>query len=510
MINPNATLSEPEARHLLRRTSLGGLAKDKDVQSFVGLTRSAAANKLLAFKPDKFTPRGNGISEVHNSWIKKMLKTRKQLQERLTLFWHDHFATSETVVQDSVQMAEQNRLLRLHCIGAFNKDGTRGSFKDFVKAINKDAAMMDMLDTKRNSKTIPNENYARELLELFTLGVFDSAGNPNYTQTDVAQVARAFTGWRVGEKNVAYINAGSGDTSGGTSCGTSRTGQHDYAACFPERGPKVIFQDTGGFGPGGAAFDANGEGAPEIDTVVDILFQHTDSDGQNTVARYVGRRLFEHFAYAAPALAVLDEVIAASQFDTTFSVEAFLRALFTHDEFYACLALPTGSTKKSVRWPVDFVVGTLRRLGVKPDNKYFYVAGGTYDSIGTHLENMGQSLLEPPSVFGWDLEAGWLSSATLLARFQFATDVASARWEGGKTRFLPEKFISLELTDPAQIVDAAIAAIDRTGQFTTDERQALIDYMGPGPVDLLNYDYRNVKLHGLFALLLQSPAYQVY
>ncbi|HYD50556.1 MAG TPA: DUF1800 family protein, partial [Terriglobales bacterium] len=247
MGDQNSVLSAAEIRHLLRRTSLGGAINTTEVNKLLGLTRGQAADALLDFRPDKYKPTGRDIARVHNSWVRKMLKTRKQLQERLVLFWHDHFATSDQVVLDATQMALQNKLLRMHCKGALQRDGSRGSFKDLVKAINKDPAMMDMLDTKRNSKASPNENYAREIMELFTLGVFDSNGQPNYTEDDVKQIARAFTGWRVDERDAAYFNGGSGQTAGGTSCGGSRTGQHDYEACFTDRGPKVIFRDTGGF-----------------------------------------------------------------------------------------------------------------------------------------------------------------------------------------------------------------------------------------------------------------------
>ena len=509
MGDENTVLSAPEIRHLLRRTSLGGAISETEVNSLLGQTRGQAADGLLAFKPDKYKPNGRDINKVHDAWIRKMLKTRKQLQERLVLFWHDHFATSDQVVQDPTQMALQNKLLRLHCKGIRRSDGTQGSFKDFVKAINKDPAMMDMLDTKRNSKSSPNENYARELMELFTLGVFDSNGQPNYTQEDVSQVARALTGWRVNDRNEAFFNGGSGDTAGGTVCGSSRTGQHDYAACWVSRGPKVIFKDSGGFGPAGRDFSVNGEGAAEIDTVVDILFEHRDSDNQVTAARYVGRRLFEHFAYANPPISVVDEIISASSFDTQFSVEAFLRVLFCHDQFYACAPAPGDGTQKSVRWPVDYVVGTLRRLRIKPKGTNLELLGGTYSNIRSHLENMGQTLLEPPTVFGWDLEEGWLSSATLLARYRFAADIASAR-EGGAGSLRTERLIDLGLTDPGDIVDAVTTLLGVDDQLTEDEQLALVTYLGPGPIDLFDYDIRNIKLHGLFALVLQSPAYQVY
>ncbi len=131
-----------------------------------------------------------------------MTKTRLQLQEKLVLFWHDHFATSYAKVEDIDLMRNQNRLLRLNC---------KGDFSVLVKAINKDAAMMEFLDTVRNRKrNEPNENYARELQELFTLGVKDlpARADANYEQEDIVQIARAFTGWGYDGKGVAELHDG--------------------------------------------------------------------------------------------------------------------------------------------------------------------------------------------------------------------------------------------------------------------------------------------------------------
>jgi uncharacterized protein (DUF1800 family) len=372
----------------------------------------------------------------------------------------------------------------------------------FVKAIGKDAAMMEFLDTVRNEKAIPNENYARELMELFTLGVFDSAGNPNYTQQDIVQIARAFTGWRYTAAAKAYLDES----------------EHDFNAEFSgDRGPKRIFETTGQFA-GGALFDANGEGAPEIDTVVDIIFQHRDTDGKNTVARRTARRLLEFYVGAegplpadkAARLALIDDVVDESSFDTTFNVQALARAIFCNDAFYAT-AQPFGSgVTKSVKWPVDFAIGSMRMLGMKFAGSNKYIPGGSYTGILTHMENMGQVVLDPPSVFGWDWETNWLSSSTLLARYNFARDIVGARGGG---RFRPDKVMDMSLTDPSAIVDAVLDALDCGHNFTASDKQACEDYLtdnGSTTPDLSDYNYVNEKLHGLFELVMKSPGYQVF
>ncbi|MGH7895027.1 MAG: DUF1800 family protein, partial [Candidatus Binatia bacterium] len=379
----------------------------------------------------------------------------------------------------------QNKLLRQTC---------SGNFKDFVKAISRDAAMIEFLDTVRNRKDIPNENYARELQELFTLGVHDFAGNPNYTQADIVQIARAFTGWTYdGDSSVVYFD----------------DADHDYSADFPGRGTKQIY------GTGLAFRFDQPEGETEIDQVVDIIFQHTDTDGQNTVARRTTRRLLEFFCHggwATPNASMIgiidDELIGPSGFDTTFVVQDVLRAIFVHDVFYQ--VDPRVAVLPSIKWPTDFLVSTLRLLRMKLKGRDQVLEGGDYLRYLEHSTNMGQVLLDPPSVFGWNWENSWISSATLLARYAFARDLTGAR--SGGSRFKPEKLIDLGLTDPGDIVDAVTSVLGVKDDLGSTERNALIAYLG-GPnatLDLIDYDTRNEKLHGLFALVIESPAYQVH
>src|SRR5207244_1675656 len=152
-------------------------------------------------------------------------------------------------------------------------------------------------------------------------------------------------------------------------------------------------------------------------------------------------------------------------------------------------------------------------LGIKPKrHKYSGLVLEESDSLRSHLDDMGQRLFDPPSVFGWDWEGAWISSATLLARFRFARDLASARVKG-KQGFHPEKLISTSLTAPGAILDAATNVLGITDQLSAGDRAFLLAYLnadGALPaLDLNDADLRNMKLNGLFALLLQSPAYQL-
>jgi len=487
----NDELLDADARHFLRRTGFGALKRDFDQIRSAHETRGHAADRFLAFaaKPPRFRPNGRDFSSAHNKWIKTLIRPRAPLQAKLVLFWHDHFSTAFAKVQDVALMADQIELLYTQCAG---------DMRVLVKSINKNPAMMEFLDTVRNRKAIPNENYARELQELFTLGVEDFAGNPNYTQEDIVQIARAFTGWDYDRD--AFLD----------------DNRHDFMDDFPARGPKVIYKTTGGFGPGGRSFTVNGEGEAEIDTVIDIIFQHRDTDGKNTVARRTARRLLEYFAHPDPDDAVVDEVVMNSGFDTNFNIAGLVRAILVHDAFYESgAAAPfTASTKKSVKWPVDFLVSTVRLLNIKLKGKDQTLEGGNFASALDHLSNMGQVLMDPPSVFGWDWETSWISSATLLARYGFARDLTAARGRGG-TSFRPERLVDLGTRTAGAIVDDVTDVLGVTDQLSGSERGALVQYVSDGgganaTVDLDDYDVRNTKLHGLFALVMQSPAYQLH
>jgi uncharacterized protein (DUF1800 family) len=490
MGNVNSLLSESEIRHLMRRAGFGATVKEVTKLAKRGTTRGQLVDKLLKWKP-KPLKQSEDIDEVYDRWLELMLKTKTPLLEKLVLFWHDHFATNVSTVGDAEQMARQNALLRTMA---------KGDFRDFLRRINKDPAMMDFLDTLRNRRKTPNENYARELLELFTLGVVDEAGMPNYAQEDIVQIARAFTGWRLDDRGNAVF----------------REGSHDFNIDFPERGPKVIFKDRPAFGPNGIDLAAGGEGAQEIDYVVDVLLVHVDSQGQSTVGRRITRRMFEFFASTAPSTALVDELLAMSGFATTWNIGALVKTILCHDAFYASAAPPPydASTKKSVKWPIDYVVSTLRLLNVKPKKrKYEGLALEDRDSLRAYLDDMGQRLFDPPSVFGWDWEGAWISSATLLARFRFARDLAANRIKG-KAGFHPEKLVPLSLTAPNDVLNASANVLGVTDQLSASDRDFLLAYLtddGTRPtLNLTDPDFRARKLHGLFALLLQSPAYQLH
>src|SRR5207245_554930 len=186
-----AILDYEKAAHLYRRAGFG--ASEAEIDALVGMDASAAADRFLTFKISKSSTQGRDAETSARSWLKRMLK-KPPLQEKMTFFWHGHFANSIEKIVDIRPMNVQNGLFRLFATG---------NFKALVRAVTKDPAMLVFLDGQENQAGNPNENYARELMELFTLGIKDDAGAGNYTQSDVHQLARALTGYVIdGRKGV--------------------------------------------------------------------------------------------------------------------------------------------------------------------------------------------------------------------------------------------------------------------------------------------------------------------
>ena len=292
---------------------------------------------------------GEFLADATRWWLNRMAGGPHPLQERLVLFWHGHFTSSyRDDRQGSWRLWNQNELLRRHAAG---------NFRELVAAVSRDPAMLSYLNNNRNVKARPNENYARELMELFTLGI------GNYTEDDVKQVARAFTGW--GHDGVRYVF-------------TRR--QHDD-------GEKVVFGRRGAFGG---------------DEVVALLMDHP------ACAPYVAGKVWDYFAGGD-----LGEDVRAELGQTLrrngYELRPLLRVILRSKAFYAPERI--GGRIKS---PVNLLVGTCRLLGVPVPN---------VPETRRELDRMGQVVFEPPNVKGWPGHyepRKWINTATLLARYNFA------------------------------------------------------------------------------------------
>jgi uncharacterized protein (DUF1800 family) len=462
-------LGEVGAAHLLRRAGFG--AQPGEAQQLAGRTRLAVVQQLLGSKTRRSRPPAgkhddfDSLRKIQRWWLSQMRSPKWRLHEKLTLFWHDHFPSSAGVIFNHSWMATQNALFREHCLG---------SFRDLAFLVTRDAAMLEYLDGFTNRAENPNENYARELMELFVLGREDLLGQPNYTQEDVVELARAVTGFGLLYKK------------------NRRTDTVILRPYEFDAGVKTLFagkpyEATGNLG----VEDADGNPFPPNLNVIDLLFTHTDSEGRPTAARFLCKKLWEWFAYPAPDLALVDE-LADAFVASGYVIRPLVQAILTHDEFYTERAMT--STAKT---PVDFALQAILALGVST----------TLAELAGSLDRMGMSLFNPPSVNGWNHSEAWLATSRYRERFSLAQAIASGRSKK-EYKLKPERLLDQTASTTAQIVDGMLA---RLGVLNVPaaSRQALIDYVDGG-IALGDDDWLEVKFRGLLVLILTLPEFQVH
>ncbi len=324
------------------------------------LAGSQGANELL----DVFSFAGahcSSMSELRVWWLGLMVEGGHPLREKLTLFWHNHFATSVLKVRDRRAMYEQNLLLRKHALG---------KFRPFLLDISKNPAMLIWLDSNKNIKDAPNENFAREVMELFSLGT------GNYTEKDIREAARAFTGWFT-----------SSPFSGVT---------FDFSPENHDEGEKTVFGQKGNW---------NGE---------DIVRFCCD---QPACAKFLVGKLYAFFVSETPPpkglLTPLEDRFRKSDYDIADLAKTMLGSrLFFSEHAY----------RKRVKWPVEFVLEAANTLTSQRT---------IIQDLPDLLPSMGQTLFAPPNVKGWRTGTDWLNSTTVLARNNFV-ETAAVKEQAGK------------------------------------------------------------------------------
>ncbi len=398
--------------HLLRRAGFGGSLAE--IEFYAELGYPAAVEWLLnpedvADTPDDkigtpgyvgvttrgpFLPHQN-ITDARQRWLFRMVHTERPLHEKMALYWHHHFATAYTKIAGVVGAAEATRMLaakasedagRVKGQLEVIREGALGSFRDLLLAMAKDVAMNVWLDGRTNTRTRPQENFAREVMELFTMGI------GNYTEADVVAGARVFTGWNMRRVGTTGDPAASYEFF-------YNSAQHDTAAktfTFP------IFADGGTTIPARAAANGMQDGLDFIDAVV----RHP------ATGRRLARRFWSFFVSEVedPPASWVEEV-AASYYSTSYSIAAMLRTLFHSREF-----LVASNRFTRYGWPVEFVVRSIKETGW---------TGFSVNDALTPLANMGQQLFEPPDVNGWETGQGWFSTGASLARLNFASQLAT-------------------------------------------------------------------------------------
>jgi uncharacterized protein (DUF1800 family) len=454
-------LGERDAWHLLRRAGFG--ASPRALAAFAPLSRASAVESLLAVKPSAvagpgtFTSSIAALERLQCWWLRRMLSPRFRLQEKMVLFWHDHFPSSATVIRYDL-LAEQNAMFRRHGFG---------SYPELLHRVTRNRAMLEYLDLRRSRKGALNENYARELMELFTLGPSDAAGFANYTQQDVVFLSRALTGFVMGtdKKPVAYV-----ETS------------------YFDAGMKVIFSQRPFERSGVLGLEErDGTPFPPETNVLDALFAHRDGAGRPTLASFLARKLWAWFADPQPEDELVDE-LAFRFVASGYQIGELVRAILTHDAFYSERA--RSSTPKT---PVDFALQALLALGVKTSLR----------PLPSLLTSMGMKLFDPPGVEGWQHGPAWLAASRYLARMQLAQAIASGR--SAKEGFLFRPAVPAGAT-PETLVDAALARLGL--ELAAATREGLVSYVGGG--DFGSESWYETRYRGLFVLLLSLPEFQVH
>jgi len=366
--------------HLYRRAVFGATLDELRAAEQRG--PQATLDRLLQGEPDadellpallsagQYTAEANEPASLRGWWLYCMLHSGHPLREKLTLFWHNHFATSIAKVNSTREMFNQNKLLRENALGKFGP---------FLLAMSKDAAMLHWLDSNSNIKGKPNENYAREVMELFSLGV------GHYTEKDIREAARAFTGWHTDSDGFGF----------------------EFNAKLHDDGVKTVLGQTGNW---------NG------DDVVRIILK------QPAAAQFLVRKLYRFYISETnePPDSFL-EPLAESFRKSDYDIAALVRTMLSSRHFFSDYAF-----RQRIKSPVEFVLGAVRAAYRDYDPKDKNHQPLTQQVLVRQIDSMGQLLFAPPNVKGWRGAKAWLNTSTVLSRDNFAQSLAMGTlWGGG-------------------------------------------------------------------------------
>ena len=374
--------------------------------------------------------RRDNIVAMQTWFLDRMIGTPAPLQEKMTLFWHGHFTSAYQKGIPAGVLIAQNNLFRSNALG---------NIRDLTLAVSQDPAMLRYLDNAQNVKAHPNENYARELMELFTLGI------GNYTETDVRESARAFTGWSF---------------------------DRDWAfKIFPPRhddGTKTFLDKTGNF----TGTD-----------IVQIIFT------QPAAAQRFAKKLLEFFVYSQPEPGLIDAVAALIR-KNDYNLQPVMSTVMRSNVFYSDRAY-----RALVKSPVEFVVGSYQLFGVKQSD---LVALGA-------LRRMGQILFLPPNVKGWDGGAAWLNSQTLLTRENFASSLMAKM---GDATWMRHAIQTMDPAGVSRALTATILQGD-VSPASTAHLTAYLDGNNVSALAALSMENSDERVRGAAYLTMAMPAYQL-
>lgn len=432
--------------HLLRRAGFGTTPDELAYYQSIGYDK--AVDELL--KPDKvdndkledlikaqnfdFTR----LEDLKRWWLYRMCFTKRPLEEKLTLFWHGHFATSNKKVNNPYAMYLQNL--------AFRKDGM-SNFSDLLLTVSKDPAMIVWLDNQQNKKGKPNENYAREIMELFSLGI------GNYTEEDIKQGARAFTGWET-RNSTFFFNAG----------------QHDT-------GDKTFLGEKG---------NLNG------DDIVAIVAR------QPATSKFIANKLIAFFVSDTPNPDMADD-LAKVFMKHEGNIRIVLKTLFTHKDFMSDKAYHA-----KIKSPAELVVGTIKTMQVQ----------NLDGDLTSSMSRMGQSLFEPPNVKGWDGGRAWISTNTMMERFNFETRVTQQKFDAIEGYISPSEMVAQQKLTNARAMVEYFLNLLVDSDVPDSAKQELVRYVSADaagkPLNAIPDDkLLDAKLRGVVHLIMTMPTYQL-
>jgi hypothetical protein len=368
-------------------------------------------------------------------WLKRMHRTHTPLREKLALFWHGHFATEDRKVKNARWNYQLNDI--------FRRTGA-GNLKELTFQVAKSPAMLRYLDNDQNRKKHPNENWSRELMELHTLGL------GHYTEDDVLESARAFTGW------------------------TIKNGEFHYRESWHDKGEKHFLNQSGDF---------NGT------DIIRIIFQ------QKPVSGFLALKLLKYFAERKPEPEVI-RALAEKLWNENYELKPALRTLFRSRYFYSEQVM-----ESHVKSPVQLVVGLLNHLQLEPDRK-------GYRYLTSVLKRIGQDLFNPPNVKGWDGNREWVNTSTLLHRYNLPETLIF----GNKLPDPPvASLFSFPRANSPEDVLNRLSDHLLVGDLNDDQEETLLGLLNSdGGGQKFNPDqHPDQRLKKSLLVMLSSPEYQI-
>ncbi|MFM9872571.1 MAG: DUF1800 family protein [Fimbriimonadaceae bacterium] len=468
------TVTETEkVRHLLRRFGLGASEAEVDFYGAGGYL--SAVEKLLAsdqheeavtfgeeFLYNKDGKVNGNPKFAQAVWYSEQLVTNRPLTYKMALFWHDHFATSMQKVSNGPIMLNHIRLLR---------DKGLGNFRDFLLEISKDPAMLYWLDNESNVRGKPNENFAREVMELFTLG------EGNYTENDIQEAARCFTGWTYGIRRGNRLQVARNQVPPMQSEFVFDEKSHDP-------GTKTVFGNAG---------EWMGE------DIVGILC------GNPRTAYYITEKIWNWFVEPKPKKATIEKFAEGFR-KGSLNIRELIRSIMLSEEFQS-----EQVRRVVIKNPYDFCIPMARQLGVgsvvveaatkSDDYQQKQRALQISQGLKQSMLNMGMELMQPPDVSGWPSYSEWISTSTIVERISFGKELFV---RNGRSVINANGFIGSG--QPSDVVDRLVSLFDVN--LSSVKRQELVKSATKNSGGQVTSRNVNVVCGEVMQLLCSTPEFQ--